>query len=74
LPLEIAGIFGAGALTLLTPCVLPLVPVYLALLLGPSTGKQRGLFLFFSTAAFSLGLIGVFVARGLTASWLSSAG
>jgi cytochrome c-type biogenesis protein len=31
-PFDLLGIFGAGALTFVTPCVLPLVPLYLAAL------------------------------------------
>ncbi|HOI10984.1 MAG TPA: cytochrome c biogenesis protein CcdA, partial [Myxococcota bacterium] len=33
------GIFGAGLLTFLSPCVLPLIPVYLGILAGSA---ERG--------------------------------
>ena len=72
--LEIAGVFGAGALTFITPCVLPLIPIYLALLvgnLGESGGKRR-LTAFLSTLLFSLRLIIIFVALGMTATALES--
>ncbi|MCK5796666.1 MAG: sulfite exporter TauE/SafE family protein [Deltaproteobacteria bacterium] len=74
--LELAGVFGAGLLTFLTPCVLPLIPIYLALLLGNSATLLAGekptlgqrLSLFVSTLAFSTGLLIVFVALGMTAT------
>lgn len=74
---ELAGIFGAGLLTFVTPCVLPLIPIYLALLLGGSVAPADGkptlaarLSLFVSTLVFSSGLLLVFVALGLTATSL----
>ncbi len=76
--LELAGVFGAGLLTFVTPCVLPLIPIYLALLLGnggavaagvkPSLGQRLSLFL--STLVFASGLLIVFVALGMTATSL----
>jgi cytochrome c-type biogenesis protein len=76
--LEITAVFGAGTLTFLTPCVLPLLPIYLAILMGNAEqdGEQDGwrsrLRLFFNTLAFSAGMIGVFVALGLTATSVGS--
>ena len=65
-------LFLAGVLTFLSPCVLPLVPIYLATLAGSSAAAlrdgSRGKGLFLSTAAFALGIFAVFVALGLTAS------
>jgi cytochrome c-type biogenesis protein len=71
--LELAGIFGAGLLTLGTPCVLPLIPVYFATLLGSVGGTANDrpngrLSLFLSTLFFSLGMMAIFVALGLTAT------
>jgi cytochrome c-type biogenesis protein len=69
--LQLLGIFGAGLLTLVTPCVLPLIPIYLSLLAADASGGSRGrLSLFLSTLAFSLGTVAVFVALGLTATTL----
>jgi cytochrome c-type biogenesis protein len=77
--LELAGVFGAGLLTFVTPCVLPLIPIYLALLLGnQSSGGQAGgkptlgqrLSLFVATLVFASGLLLVFVALGMTATSL----
>jgi cytochrome c-type biogenesis protein len=66
------ALFLAGILTFLSPCVLPLVPIYLATLAGSSASALRdglrGKRLFATTAAFSLGLSVVFVTLGLAAS------
>ncbi|ABS28303.1 cytochrome c biogenesis protein CcdA [Anaeromyxobacter sp. Fw109-5] len=69
---DIPGLFAAGLLTFLSPCVLPLVPIYLGLLGGASAsdvraGSARGR-LVATAGAFSLGLASVFVALGLGAS------
>ena len=43
--MDLAWIFSAGTLTLATPCVLPLLPIYLAILTGGSAGdaeQKRG--------------------------------
>jgi len=73
--IDLLGVFGAGALTFLTPCVLPLVPVYLAAVAGgdaarlSETGRSR---LVLRAAAFSLGFIAVWSALGLAASSIGS--
>ena len=68
---ELLSIFGAGLLTIVTPCVLPLIPIYLSLLATDASGKAAGkLSLLMSTAFFSLGLVSTFVALGLTATSL----
>ena len=55
-----------------SPCVLPLVPIYLATLAGSSATAlregSRGKRLFAATLAFSLGLSIVFITLGLAAS------
>ena len=76
--LEMAGILTAGVLTLFTPCVLPLIPVYLVMLASSSSapsetrGLKSRLLLFVATAFFSLGLLLVFVTLGLTATTLGA--
>lgn len=72
--MELVTLFGAGLLTLLTPCVLPLVPIYLALLAGNVGGEGRSgrLGLLLSTLVFSVGLVSVFVALGLSATALGT--
>jgi cytochrome c-type biogenesis protein len=72
--LTVLASFGAGLATLATPCVLPLVPVYLTMLLGgavPTTATSRARAqLLGRTLAFSLGFSLVFTALGLGASSL----
>lgn len=69
--LDLAGIFVAGLLTFASPCILPLVPLYLGLLGGASAHELRhGVRprVVSRAAAFALGLATVFVALGLVAS------
>ena len=73
-------IFIAGLLTFLSPCVLPLIPIYLSVLLGGSiedlealenTAKARGRWkLLRNGAMFVLGFSMVFVILGMSASAL----
>jgi len=63
--------FGAGLLSFLSPCVLPLVPVYLASLCGPEileseAGRGR-LPIFFHSLSFVAGFAVVFIALGASA-------
>jgi cytochrome c-type biogenesis protein len=66
--------FGGGVVSFLSPCVLPLVPVYLSLVTGLDvadvTGTARGQVLRVGrdTAAFVAGFSAVFIALGLTAT------
>jgi cytochrome c-type biogenesis protein len=70
--LSISALFLAGLLTFLSPCVLPLIPVYLAMLAGTSSaslregGHRKRLVL--SAVSFAVGLSAVFVMLGLAAS------
>ncbi len=63
--------FGAGILTFLSPCVLPLVPVYLANLAGASAlDDKKGISFgppFFHTLLFVAGLAAVFTSLGAVA-------
>ncbi len=69
---SIPALFLAGVLTFLSPCVLPLVPIYLATLAGTSATALRrnshGKGPFLATVSFSLGISVVFVTLGLAAS------
>jgi cytochrome c-type biogenesis protein len=64
-------VFGAGLATFVTPCVLPVIPLYLATLSGGDivglSAARRGTLLL-RALAFSLGFIGVFTLMGLGAS------
>jgi cytochrome c-type biogenesis protein len=71
------GALGAGILSFLSPCVLPLVPPYLCFLGGVSLdqvsgedGVDRGLLrrVFLASVFFVLGFSTVFIAFGATAS------
>jgi len=62
--------FGAGLASFVTPCVLPMVPVYLASLAGPEIleGKLQSRWpLFLHALAFVLGMGLVFTATGALA-------
>lgn len=63
--------FSAGVLSFLSPCVLPLVPVYLASLCGPellsSEAKVKRLATFLHALSFVIGFSVVFVALGAIA-------
>jgi cytochrome c-type biogenesis protein len=72
--------FIAGVVSFLSPCVLPLVPIYIAQLVGQSvsqsTARQEGhpthLTTFLHALMFVLGFTLAFVALGATASTLGS--
>lgn len=76
--MNFAVAFAAGLASFLSPCVLPLVPIYLAQLVGQSvyqsTGGQEGGFVrintFLHAAIFVTGFTLAFVALGATASTL----
>ncbi|TET42135.1 MAG: cytochrome C biogenesis protein CcsB [Dehalococcoidia bacterium] len=61
--------FGAGLLSFLSPCVLPLVPVYVATLSGPGTfvtgAHKRHMSLFLHSLSFVAGFTVVFVIMGV---------
>ncbi|HEY0837476.1 MAG TPA: cytochrome c biogenesis protein CcdA [Azospirillum sp.] len=74
------GAFGAGLLSFLSPCVLPLVPPYLCFLGGVSLDEltaesdaarksQVGRRVFVAAFAFVLGFATVFITLGATASF-----
>lgn len=69
------ALFGAGLLTFASPCVLPMLPVYLSVLGGAqasgdaANGKKR---LRLAGIGFALGLSLVFVALGIGASALAT--
>ena len=70
---DLLGIYGAGVLTFVTPCVLPLIPIYLAALVGGAgVAGARGR-LMLRAGLFALGFLLVFTLLGLTASTLGGA-
>ena len=65
--------FFGGLLSFLSPCVLPLIPSYLAFISGVSIfeaqqGKLRKFYVFISSVFFVLGFTVVFIALGATAT------
>lgn len=71
----LVGLFAAGLLTFASPCVLPMLPVYVSVLGGaaasadPERARRR---LRLAGLGFALGLASVFVALGIAASALAS--
>ncbi len=67
-----ATLFAAGLATFFTPCVLPLIPVYLAAVAGMESPGDRpsGAKMFLRAAAFSLGIVIVFSLMGAAAAAL----
>lgn len=74
-----ATAFAGGVISFLSPCVLPLVPVYLSMLAGVSVAELRDgsvrlkLRVVGDTALFVGGFSAVFVALGVSATALGSA-
>ena len=66
--------FGAGLISFLSPCVLPLIPGYVSYISGESLGdiveKQKKILL--KTILFSLGFSLVFISFGATASFIGN--
>ena len=66
--------FGAGLISFLSPCVLPLIPGYISYISGESLGdiveKQKKIVL--KTILFSLGFSLVFISFGATASFVGN--
>ena len=66
--------FGAGLISVLSPCVLPLIPGYISYISGESLGdiieKKRKIVL--KTILFTLGFSLVFISFGATASFVGN--
>lgn len=78
LDVSAGGAFIAGLLSFASPCVLPLVPPYLAYIGGVSVEDMRRdgagrLRVLIAALAFVAGFSTVFVALGATASWIGQA-
>ena len=73
--LAIPGIFAAGVATFFTPCVLPLIPIYLSALVGSDVRSVKGMArggLLLRSVLFSIGFITVFSLLGLGAASIGS--
>lgn len=73
--ISFVGIFAAGILTFFTPCVLPLIPMYISALVGTNVlgikHINRGQLLI-KSVSFSMGFTAVFSVLGFTASAVGS--
>lgn len=72
LPLLFLAVLGAGLLLNLTPCVLPLIPVNLAIL-GAGAGRSGGRRGFALGLCFGAGIALVYGALGLLSAWTGRA-
>lgn len=75
-PISFLVAFGAGLLSFLSPCVVPLLPVYLASLAGPEileTGtKRKRLSVFLHSLIFVVGFSLIFTLWGVGAGLIGS--
>jgi cytochrome c-type biogenesis protein len=73
-PAAVALALAAGAVSFLSPCVLPLVPAYLSYVSGVSVAdiERRRLHVVWVALAFVAGFTAVFVVLGATAGGLGS--
>ena len=68
--IKLAFAFGAGFISFLTPCVLPIIPGYISYITGKNLNEiehDKSIVLY-KTILFSLGFSLVFIALGVTAS------
>ena len=68
--IKLAFAFGAGFISFLTPCVLPIIPGYISYITGKNLSEidQEKKAVLIKTILFSLGFSLVFIALGVTAS------
>jgi cytochrome c-type biogenesis protein len=64
------GLFGAGVASFLAPCVVPLVPAYVAMIVGEAATSPAAIGR--GALAFVGGFASIFVALGGFAGWLGS--
>ena len=71
---NLAIAFGAGLISFLSPCVLPLIPGYISYISGQNLDQiiEKKQKIFVKTVIFSLGFSLVFISFGATASLLGS--
>ncbi|MBN1608279.1 MAG: sulfite exporter TauE/SafE family protein [Polyangiaceae bacterium] len=75
--LGLLAVFAAGLLTLATPCVLPMIPVYLAMVAGTSSaamdGQGRSKTVLVGATLFVAGFATVFTLLGMAATTVGAA-
>ena len=72
--LELSIAFGAGLISFLSPCVLPLIPGYISYISGSSLNEliEKKTVNIFPIIIFAIGFSIVFISFGATASFLGS--
>ena len=72
--LELSSAFGAGLISFLSPCVLPLIPGYISYISGSSLNElmEKKTVNVFPIILFAIGFSIVFISFGATASFLGS--
>ena len=72
--IKLAFAFGAGFISFLTPCVLPIIPGYISYITGKNLTEidQDKKIVLIKTILFSLGFSLVFIALGVSASAVGS--
>ena len=70
--IKLAFAFGAGFISFLTPCVLPIIPGYISYITGKNLTEidQDKKIVLYKTILFSLGFSFVFIIFGAAASFL----
>jgi len=66
--------FGAGFISFLSPCVLPIIPGYISYITGKSLDEieQNRRIVLLKTVTFSLGFSFVFIILGIAASFIGN--
>ena len=70
--LQFVALFGAGIASFLAPCILPLLPAYLGIIVGETADAHDAAKAVPATAVFVLGFATVFAAFGAAAGLLGS--
>ena len=72
--IKLAFAFGAGFLSFLTPCVLPIIPGYISYITGKNLNEidRDKRVVLIKTVLFSFGFSLVFIALGITASTIGN--
>ena len=71
---KLAIAFGAGFISFLSPCVLPIIPGYISYITGKNLNEiqQNRRIVLFKTITFSLGFSFVFILLGIAASFIGN--
>ena len=72
MPAQLIALFGAGVASFLAPCIVPLLPAYLGIIVGESADARDPARAVPATFVFVLGFAAVFASFGATAGLLGS--